>query len=226
MGRFGSIHKIMIVICDFDGTITLQDVTDDLLDHFTAKEWRVLLEPFDTGEISHLDIMQKGYAYLKTPEQELVDYALQNIQLRPDFKALLRLCAEKEWPFVVVSGGLDFYIEAILGEVEEGIQFYSYQADYDEYWRVRLPDWPVLDGQDFKVRIVEELQLKYPGKQVAFIGDGRNDWPAGCRSDYLFTVAGSRLSKMSNQAEKPHTEFTTFAEVVAKLQLVEKARSL
>ncbi|NWJ97519.1 MAG: MtnX-like HAD-IB family phosphatase [Chloroflexi bacterium] len=212
----------MLVICDFDGTITLQDVTDHLLDHFTAKEWRKLLEPFHAGEISHMEIMQKGYAYLKTPEKELLDYARQNIQLRPSFKALLQLCAEKEWPFVVVSGGLDFYIKALL---EEGVEFYSYQADYNEYWRVRLPAWPILeDGQDFKVRIVEELQLKYPGQEVAFIGDGRNDFQAGSRADYLFTVAGSRLSRLCNQGGKPHTEFTTFGEVIATLQQLENGK--
>lgn len=216
----------MIVICDFDNTITLTDVTHLLLDHFTEKEWRDLLTPYRAGEITHFDIMEKSYAYLKTPVEELLDYARQHVKIRPNFDALIDLCQEKGWHMAVVSGGIDFYIGAFL---DEGIPFHSYMGHHDEYWRIRMPEWPEVDlkaGQDFKVRVVEELKLKYPGEQVAFVGDGRNDWEAGSRADLLFTVTNSLLSKICDQQGKAHINFTDFAEVITALHKLEQAQNL
>lgn len=207
----------MLVICDFDGTITLQDITNVLLDHFTGQEWRDLLPAYRSGQTTHLEIMQGGYQYLTAPEKELLDYAREHIQLRPNFEELVEFCKTQNWPFAVVSGGLDFYIKAFL---DEKIPYYCYRSSFDQYWRVDLPESPVVDmkgGQDFKVRIVEELQQKYPGLPTVFIGDGFNDWKAASHADYLFAVTGSRLAELSQQAGKPCTEFTDFAEVVQAL---------
>ncbi len=204
----------MLVICDFDGTITQDDVTNVLLDHYTGREWRDLLEPYRAGEISHLDIMRNSYRFLKTPAEELLDFARRNIRVRPNFKSLLKLCRERDWPFAVVSGGIDFYLKDFL---DEGIDYYCYLGEYKESWQVRMPDWPVVDlaaGHDFKVRVVEELKLKYPGREVVYLGDGANDWPAGSQAQKLFTVAGSRLSKLSAEAGKAHVDFTDFGQVV------------
>ncbi len=212
----------MIVICDFDGTITLQDVSVAILDHFTAHEWRDLLKAYREGEIGHFDIMKDSYVYLKTPLQELLDYVRQKIAIRPNFEALVKLCEDRNWPLAVVSGGIDFYIRAFL---DETIAVHSYLSHYDEHWRVRLPEWPVVDfeaGQDFKVRVIEELQLEYPGVPVAFIGDGRNDWAAAQHADYTFTVKSSQLARLSEEGGLAHTNFTDFAEVIAVL---EKLRS-
>jgi len=207
----------MLIICDFDGTITLRDVTNLLLDQFTGREWRNLLEPYRSGQLTHLEIMQQGYLHLKTPLETLLEYAREHVQLRANFAGLVEFCKARGWPLYVVSGGLDFYIKAFL---PEEIPFYSYLSDFNEYWRVRLPETPILDmaaGHDFKVRVVEELQLEHPDQPIAFIGDGFNDWQAGSRADYLFTVAGSRLSLMSKAAGKPYTEFTDFAQIVTEL---------
>lgn len=214
----------MIIICDFDNTITLQDVTHLLLDHFTEKEWRELLSPYRAGEITHFDIMQQSYAYLKTPIEELLDYARQHVKIRPNFDTLVSLCGEKGWHLAVVSGGIDFYVGAFL---DENIAFHSYLGNHDEHWQIRMPEWPEVDlkaGQDFKVRVMEELQQKYPGQPVAFIGDGRNDWPAGSQADYLFTVTETPLSKMCAEADKAHTDFIDFAEVIAALQKLDKTK--
>jgi 2-hydroxy-3-keto-5-methylthiopentenyl-1-phosphate phosphatase len=208
----------MLVICDFDGTITYKDVTVAMLDHFAGPVWREGIPAYRAGKLSHFEHMQNLYAYLKVPANELLAYARRETQLRPHFARLTRFCREQKWPFAVVSGGVDFYLKDFLGEE---VPFHCYLGDYNEYWKLELPEWPKIDikaGQDFKVRIIEELQLKHPGLPTVFIGDGFNDWAAASHADYVFTVADSMLSKICNEKGKSHTDFNDFAEVINALK--------
>lgn len=213
----------MLVLCDFDGTISLKDVTNAIMDHFTGPGWRdSLLTEYRAGQINHFQIMSGLYGTLKTPLPELLEFSQQATQLRSNFDKLVEFCRAQGYHLAVVSGGVDFYIRQHL---PPDIPFYSYLGQYDEaaqLWRVHLPDWPMVDltaGQDFKVRVLEELRQKYPTDTPAvFIGDGRNDGPVAQHADQVFAVRGSYLTKILAKLNKPFTEFEDFAEVVAALQ--------
>ncbi len=209
----------MLVLCDFDGTITVDDVTNLILDKFTGTGWRKTILPrYHAGEIGHLDIMQLSYADLSTPLPTLEDY-YKNIPLRPAFDRLIEFCQVQSWPLVVVSGGLDFYIRAFL---PPGLPFHSYLGQYDDHkqvWQVRRPDWPVIEeGQDFKVRVLEELRVQYSqAGPTAFIGDGLNDFAVASRCERVFAVKGRRLAQMCAEAGLPYTEFEHFDQVIEQL---------
>ncbi len=211
----------MLILCDFDGTITLEDVTNALLDHFTGRIWRetVLLD-YRAGRINHLGVMQGSYAYLKTPLTEVLEFSRQDTQIRPNFEKLVSFCREQNYPLAVVSGGLDFYIKEFL---PPGIPFHSYLGAFDEaegVWRVNLPDWPQVDisKEDFKVRVLEELRREHPADVPAvFIGDGRNDGPVAQHADLVFAVRGSYLTRICAERGQPFIEFEDFAEVIAAL---------
>jgi 2-hydroxy-3-keto-5-methylthiopentenyl-1-phosphate phosphatase len=212
----------MLILCDFDGTISLKDVTNAIMDHFTGPDWRATLLPdYRAGQISHFQIMSGLYGNLKTPLPELLEFSRQSTRLRSNFDQLVNFCREQNYHLAVVSGGVDFYIRQHL---PPDIPFYSYLGQYDEaeqLWRVSLPDWPLVDltaGQDFKVRVLEELRRKYPADTPAiFIGDGFNDGPVAQQADRVFAVRGSNLTKVLRGRGKPFTEFEDFAEIVNAL---------
>ena len=217
----------MLVLCDFDGTITVEDVTNLILDKFTGPGWRSTILPrYRDGQIGHLDIMQLSYADLATPEATLKEY-YKDIPVRPGFPRLVEFCKVQDWPLVIVSGGLDFYIREFL---PPDLPFHSYIGEYDPThprWEVRRPDWPrVAEGEDFKVRVFEELrdQNHQAGPSV-FMGDGLNDFKVANRCDYVFAVRGSRLAQMCVEAGKPSIEFDDFGEVVAGLQVMTETKN-
>ncbi len=207
----------MLILCDFDGTITLSDVTNLIWDHFSGRGWRdELLPPYARGEISHLDIMTLGFKAVSTPEDEMLAYAKANIGMRPGFDELRAFCAEKGWPFYVVSGGIDTYIKAFL---PPEITFFSYHAELDGYWKITLPEGVTLaEGQDFKVYVLEKLRQEHPGMEMVFIGDGRNDLPVSLHADRVFVVKDTRLGRLLSDKGVAFTEFTHFEEVVGGLK--------
>jgi 2-hydroxy-3-keto-5-methylthiopentenyl-1-phosphate phosphatase len=206
----------MLIICDFDGTITEEDVTNLLWDRYIQENWREeILPPFRSGQTSHLDIMVAGYKPISAPKEELLDYARQHTLIRDGFGRLQALCRTEGWPLVVVSGGLDFYIEEFL---PAGVPFYSYTAELTDHWEVKLPPEVVLnEGQNFKVYVLEQLKQQYPGETVVFVGDGNNDFPIARQSDFVYAVKDSMLALLCEKAAIPCTEFVTFDEVVIDL---------
>lgn len=207
-----------LVLCDFDGTYTMQDVTNLIIDHFTGTTWRDQILPrYRAGEIDHLQVMVECYAPLTVPEPELIEYSKANIKIRPGFELLQAFCQEQGAELIVVSGGLDFYIKAFL---PPGVPFYSYTGELkNSSWMVRRPDWPVMTAeQDFKVRVLEELKLRFEPSQTIFIGDGFNDFPVAQQADIAFSVAGTRLASLLAANNLPYTEFTNFAQVVDTLK--------
>lgn len=211
----------MLILCDFDGTITTQDVTNHLLDHFTGTGWRDRVLPrYWAGEMNHFQLMGELYGTLQQPEAELLAVSGE-IKFRDNFERLVEYSREKKYTLAVVSGGLDFYIKAIL---PPDIPFYSYRGQFDPAgsWSVLLPEYPVVNletGEDFKVQVLQELKRKHPNdRPVVFIGDGRNDGPVAGAADLVFAVKGSRLVEICADRHQNCIVFEDFAEVIAALE--------
>ena len=98
----------MLILCDFDGTITTEDVTNLLLDHFTGTGWREEVLPgYWAGEFNHFQLMGKLYATLKQKEPELLA-AAREVRFRAGFEDFVKYCRANHYTLAVVSGGLDF----------------------------------------------------------------------------------------------------------------------
>jgi 2-hydroxy-3-keto-5-methylthiopentenyl-1-phosphate phosphatase len=220
---------ILLILCDFDGTITTQDVTNYLLDHFTGRGWREAVLPrYWAGELNHFQLMQQSYAFLKTAEAELLTVT-REVKFRANFENFVAYCREKKYDLSVVSGGLDFYIRSFL---PPGLPFYSYRGHFDpagSNWQVLLPEWPVVNlagGEDVKVRVLEELKKEHPQDHpVVFIGDGRNDGPVARLADLVFAVKGTKLAEICAARGQKCVEFEDFAEVIAALDKFARNKS-
>ena len=211
----------MLILCDFDGTITTQDVTNHILDHFTGTGWRQRVLPrYWAGEMNHFQLMGELYGTLQKPETDLIEIS-REIKFRDNFDKLVEYCRAKKYSLAVVSGGLDFYIRAFL---PSDIPFFSYRGQFDPAgsWQVHLPEWPEVNlagGEDFKVRVLEELKREHPHDHpVVFIGDGRNDGPVAAAADLVFAVKGSRLVEICAARHQNCIVFEDFAEVIAALE--------
>jgi 2-hydroxy-3-keto-5-methylthiopentenyl-1-phosphate phosphatase len=207
----------MLLLCDFDGTITEQDITNLIWDHYLDYDWREELIPhFRDGKVNHFDLMAIGYEPITAPESELLDYVRPLVQYRAGFEQLVDFCKEKEFHFAVVSGGLDFYIKPYL-PLE--IPCYSYTAELNGHWEVKLPIGVTPEeGENYKVFVLEKLKREYGDREVIFLGDGRNDFQVAQHADRVFAVTGSNLAQLCREANIPCIEFDDFHEVVALLK--------
>jgi len=206
-----------LIVCDFDGTITVEDVTNLIWDAHLPYDWRnVLLPPSREGKLSALGLIARGYGDVRVPADVLLAEVRPRVRLRHGWRQLVAMCRARGWPLHVVSHGLDFYINDLL---PPGVPVTCFDASFDGgRWCVGLPaGMEVAPGDDFKSRVVDELAARHPGHATIYIGDGRLDFPAARRSSLLLAVRGSVLARMCDAEGVPHSEFDDFDEVSALL---------
>ena len=205
------------MVCDFDGTITVEDVTNLIWDAHLRYDWRaVLLPPTRDGRMAPLELMARGYAGVARDGAALVQEVGPRVQVRAGFDELAAACRARGWPLEVVSHGLTFYIRAFL---PAGLPLTAFDGTFTgQGWQVTLPEGFVLPpGADFKTEVVRALRARHPGHATAYVGDGRLDFPAARGCDRLFAVRGSALADLCRAEGVPCVEFDDFAEVTAAL---------
>jgi 2-hydroxy-3-keto-5-methylthiopentenyl-1-phosphate phosphatase len=205
----------MIVVSDFDGTLTVDDVTSFYWDKHLPYDWRRELLP-DTyaGKRTPLEMIARGYGDIAVPPEALLAEARANTRMRSGLSALTALCRARGWPFLVVSHGLAFYIQELL---PPEIPFVAFAGAFDgERWQVTLPPGIALGpGEDFKSHVVAELRRQHPGRPTVYLGDGRLDLLAAETCDEIFAVRGSKLAELAPRARP----FDVLDEVVVALEV-------
>ena len=101
------------VACDFDGTVTIGDFTDRLLERYALPSWRAIEDQWRQGRIGSRECMLRQIDLVRcTPAQlaELID----ETQLESGFDTFVGLIRERRIPLRIVSDGLDAPIIAIL----------------------------------------------------------------------------------------------------------------
>jgi len=206
----------MLIQCDFDGTITEEDVSFTLLDTFASGDWRQLLSEYKEGKISVGCFNTRAFAMVKADRQSLLEAIKGQVKVRAGFHELVVCCRRKGFRLAIVSNGLDFYITATLSDIRiEDIPVFAAQTRFlPEGMQVKYvgPDGEHLpDG--LKEAYVS-LFLK-SGHQVVYVGNGPSDFPAAKRCHHIF--ARGELLDYCKKANLEYNVFTDFNDIVATL---------
>ena len=206
-----------LIQCDFDGTITEEDASFFLLDKFAQRDWRRLFQQYRDQKISVGEFNTRAFAMVKEDKPRLLEALKGNVKVRTGFHELVNHCRKRGFSFVIVSNGLDFYIRAVLKELElTDLEVHAARAScHPTGMEVRYvgPDGKTIDD-GFKDAYIESfLSL---GFRVIYIGNGDSDI-APARHAHRVFATGDLLaySKENNLNCKP---FTDFREVVEDLE--------
>ncbi|MCS7206956.1 MAG: MtnX-like HAD-IB family phosphatase [Dehalococcoidia bacterium] len=200
------------LVVDFDGTITLQDTGDILFARFQAGGWGDIDPYWEQGLLSGREALALYFARLPADREALTRCVQEEHRLRPGFTALVMWCREKGIPLTIASGGLDFYIQAVLEREGLQVPFYSATADFSgPRLGMRFtngvrscPDVGVC-----KCWLVE--RIKGQTERLVLVGDGLTDACAARRADLVF--ARKWLLDYCRRNNLPHLPFETFHEV-------------
>ncbi len=206
-----------LLAIDFDGTITVEDITNIIWDTHVPFDWRdVLMPPSRAGDVTPLELIGNGYREVRRPPEALLDEVRPHARLRPGFEALVAHAAARGWPLHVVSHGLGFYLRALL---PAGVSFTAFEGVFDgDRWSVTLPPGFALPpGKDFKIQVLEHLRARHPGRRVIYVGDGRLDFPAARLADAIFAVKDSTLARLCRDDGVACAEFERFDELIVAL---------
>jgi len=208
-----------LVQCDFDGTITEEDTSFFLLDAFAQGDWRRLLRKYKEHKISVGEFNTKAFAMVKADKPALLGALQGKIKVRAGFHELVNYCRRKDFRLVIVSNGLDFYIEATLKDLGlKNIEVHAAQASFhSEGMEVQYmgPDGKRL--QDGVKEAYTKLFLKL-GYRVIYVGNGDSDFAPAKYAHHVFAT-GELLAycRENNLNYKP---FENFIEVVKDIDLL------
>ena len=211
-------QKIAVQI-DFDGTVTVEDVSFLLLDTYVGSGWRKHLDEYSYGDITVGAFNKKVFGMMKAGEKTMTEFVLNNprVKIRPGFKELIAYCKQKGYKPIIVSNGLMFYIEALLKKL--GIKDIEIHAAENEFFDGGMdvkylgPDGEEVDA-DFKKAYTGDFIKK--GYRVIYIGNGTSDiYPARLASQVF---ACEDLLKACAKEDLKHYPFNDFFEVIKILK--------
>jgi len=203
---------------DFDGTVTEEDVSFLLLDTYVGPAWREYLKEYSSGKISVGAFNKKVFGMMKADRKTMTGLVLTSprVKIRPGFKELIDYCKRKGFKIVIVSNGLEFYIEAILKSQEiDGMEIHAAEnVFYPGGMNVRYigPDGSEVDA-GFKEVYTADLCRR--GYRVIYLGNGASDIHPARLALHVF--ACDDLLKKCREEELKHFAFQDFFDVIKEL---------
>lgn len=199
-----------IVLCDFDGTITLEDTCEKILKQFVKRNWQQYDLALEKGTLSLHECMQVQFGMIKAEKSTIVEF-VRHMSLREGFVEFVHFCKTLEIPIVVVSAGLDFVIESILNLHRITLPIIAAKTSFDNGILLTFPPLHYLDSIDFKADLVRFY--KNQQKQVIFIGDGASDLHGALAADIVYSVKEKFLS---TQIGIDFSEFSELRDSIAE----------
>jgi 2-hydroxy-3-keto-5-methylthiopentenyl-1-phosphate phosphatase len=194
------------LIVDWDGTVTVQDSLVQVIHEFGNPALLAELEPRVGVDLTLHEEIAAEFAAISAPLEDVVDWVLANVEVRPGLAELAELCP------VVVSAGFHELIEPVLRR--EGIELEVLANRIEarpDGWRVSFRDEAACAscGEPCK-------RAGVAGSPYAYVGDGYSDRCAALAADRIF--ARDSLARHLEELGVPYAPFEDLADVATLLR--------
>jgi len=212
-----------VVFCDFDGTITLNDNIIAIMKHFQPSGWEAILAQLLARQITIQNAVSQMFVLLPSScKNEMIQFAADNMVIRPGFAEFLAYCQAENIEFLVTSGGIDFFVYPAL--IHYGLkpqQIYCNQSDFTGP-RIKI-QWPHPCGTECSLgcgMCKPTIMNKYPPGQFKriLIGDSITDFAGATLAEIIF--ARSHLAIQCTNLHKPYYPYENFYDIIAQMRSV------
>jgi 2-hydroxy-3-keto-5-methylthiopentenyl-1-phosphate phosphatase len=206
------------LVVDFDGTITQEDVLDEIARTFGDDEvYREVDEALDRNGITLHEVLRREFEPVRASLGEVVEWVHANASIRQGFRELVELARERGWRVVVVASGFRQLIEPMLERAGiEGLELVSNEVDPDPSgWRITFFDESRCEvcGEACKRTTVRSV---VDGGEVVYVGDGYSDRCAAEDADRVFARRG--LAAYLTERGVPFEPFENFFQIAERLK--------
>ena len=206
------------IVCDFDGTIALEDVTDGLLERFADTEWREIEAQWVAGRFGSRECMARQVELIEATTRQLDRY-LDTIEIDPSFASFVEECERRgNITLEVSSDGIDYAVLRILrnhGLSGLRVRANALVALTDTKYRLDFPHSArgcLAQAGNCKCGAARSLSDAWPSNSATIlIGDGASDFCVASRVDFVFAKA--RLLTHCRAKGIPHLAFDRFVDI-------------
>jgi len=211
-----------MVFCDFDGTITQVDVTDQILSQFAHPSWQEIEQEWVRGVIGSRECLERQLALVDASPEEL-DALVDAVPIDPGFLGFCRFLKRHAIPLYVVSDGFDYVIRRVLrrsgvdGDLRNGQHLFSNGLRVEgRHVHLSFPCLPAPCAHGCATCKAEIIRRVAPEQHpVIFIGDGLSDRFALERAELVF--AKRQLLAFCREKSISCHPFETFRDIEAVL---------
>jgi 2-hydroxy-3-keto-5-methylthiopentenyl-1-phosphate phosphatase len=214
------VSKKTAILCDFDGTIARRDVGHHLFGTFIADKegWNSLLSRWKLGLISSRECLEQEFEWLDADRDDLDEF-ISNEKIDQYFTDFVDFCNKRAIELLIVSDGLDYYIERIL--IDSGLGHLDYRANRlvignGDLSRIEFPYYNTLEcTRCGNCKRYHLEKLKAEGFFVIYIGNGLSD---RCPVEHAGLVfAKGELLKHCAQEKIACVPFSNFRDIEREL---------
>jgi len=209
------IHASVRVFVDFDGTISVGDTTDLILERFADPSWLGVEADWVAGRIGSRECLARQIDLIRATPEALDAFA-RGSAIDPHFAGFAALCATHRLPLTVVSDGLDRVATAMLARAGLRPPIVANHLEWlgADRWRLGFPhareDCRAAAGHCKCATLAAE-----PDGLRVLVGDGRSDFCAAASADLV--IAKGALAVHCGNNAIPFERFTDFADASAVL---------
>lgn len=208
-----------IVLCDFDGTVSTTDVGNRMFAKFADDGWREVVQSWKDGRIGSRDCLIAECSLARATPEQVRRFALSR-KIDAQFKPFVQYCRGHHIPVVILSDGLDFYIDLLLEKY--GLKDLPRFANHLEFRGNELvPSFPFChrgcrrcgNCKGYHVR-----RYRREGYAVVYVGDGFSDRCGVDGADVVF--AKGDLSRYCRQKGLEHIVYRDFSDVIDEMRVL------
>lgn len=212
------------VFSDFDGTIALDDVGSQLFRTFAGSKANEIVQHLLNGTITARECLMRECGAVENATLSELEQFVNQFSLDPAFGSFVDFCRQRSIPVVVLSDGLDFYVERLLRKNDLGdLPFFSNHLELVERGSSTklVPSFPHTDAECLvcgNCKRNHVLTLSGDDDIIVYIGDGISDRCPVRYADIVF--AKGRLVRYCQELNITYHEFRSFADVRHRLELI------
>jgi len=199
------------ITIDFDGTVTLVDTTDLMLERFADPKWRTVEAEWVNGLIGSRECLARQAALLSASSDE-IDAALDAVEIDLGFPRFLREAQALGATMKIVSDGFDRFIEPILARIGVKVPVLSNRlvSAGPRSWRAEFPHQnPDCCSESGVCKCATTAANKFR----LLIGDGRSDFCVAQEADLVF--AKGKLAEFCREENILHRPINSFRDARA-----------
>ncbi len=220
-------QKVFKIFMDFDGTVTQQDVGEEVFRKFAEKEKvNKIIDDLLNDRISSRECWIKLCSAVPSVNKNEFDDFIVSMPLDADFLKLKDYCKKENIELYILSDGFDYYIDKMFEK--NGINGLTVYSNHLELVDGKLiPSFPYYDEASFSSANCKRNHIINHSSEedfTVFIGDGNSDKDSIEYCDFIF--AKDDLLKFCEKERITYFPFKNLNDVIKKIEELKNKKKL